>query len=122
MSLLDLANRCGIAASAAAAALALSRPGLMTAKAGIEPGRFYSAMYASRAIPLAAGAWAALRGADGPRTWLLALGSAQAADALIGIRTRQLGMVLGPALLAAVHIGSAVRGGRPSPTRSRPRS
>src|SRR4051812_8718914 len=88
------------------------KPGLGLPKnapitAGVD---FYVRAYAVRALPLsvvalvmlASGSWAGLA------AMLIVLGLAQVGDSVLGVMQRNLGMFLGPAMSALIHLLSAV--------------
>ncbi|GHJ44156.1 hypothetical protein Cs7R123_14980 [Catellatospora sp. TT07R-123] len=94
----------------------MADPSLLADGSGGAP--FYALVYGARAIPLGAatialfalGRWSALV------PMLAVAGVVQAADALIGLRYGQPGMIFGGGSLAAVHLLSAwwIRRGLPS--------
>ena len=94
-------------ASAIWAGLALSRPAVLSRSAHVETGEiFYTRMYAARAIPFGLAAGVLPFCLNGPAVALLLLAAAatQIGDVAIAISKRELGMGLGAALGAIVHL------------------
>jgi hypothetical protein len=93
------------------ALFAVARPQAMSGSSSPTSGeRFFATMYAARSVPLgllAAGLPWAMRGAA--VTWLLFLAAAiQLLDAVIGVRRRDVGMIVGPTVAAAIHVAAGI--------------
>ena len=105
------ANALVSAASGAFAFAAAMRPSILLRRSGPASAetRFYAQFYALRQLPLSVAIVAAAAGAGrGALPLLLTVaGAAQAGDAVLGATRRNPGMVLGGALAAVVHLGSA---------------
>ena len=93
-----------------AAIIALIKPGMMSRSATITHGeRFYAAMYASRALPLGLLTVVAPFTFNGSALQLVfAVASlAQIGDVIIGLKKQEWGMVIAPAVLAAIYLAAA---------------
>ena len=109
--ILLVANTLFALGAIAAAVLALLRPQIMSRSESVSQGeRFYARMYASRAIP--AGVLAALAPfcfSGSAVLWVLWVAAAmQVGDAFIGWQRKEWGMVLAPAVAAAVHAATSM--------------
>jgi hypothetical protein len=97
--------------SAGFALFAVARPQVMSGSPAPTSGeRFFASMYAARSVPLgllAAGLPWAARGAA--VTWLLFLAAAiQLLDAAIGVRRKEVGMIVGPTVAAVIHAAAGI--------------
>lgn len=94
-------------ASALFGIAALIKPSLLAPQV---TGRFYAAMYASRAIPLGLATLTAVMHPAGFGTVLLLAASAcaQFGDACIGLCYRQPGMVIAPVVAGSCHVVAAL--------------
>ncbi len=93
-------------ATVVAAMIGLIKPQIMSRSSAVSPGeKYYSAMYAARAIPLGLLAAAAPFAVNGfaLRIILLASAMAQLGDSLIGTKKREWGMAIAPAILALLY-------------------
>ena len=93
-----------------AAIIALVKPGMMSRSATITHGeRFYAAMYASRSLPLGLLTVAAPFVLSGSALQLIfaTASLAQIGDVVIGFKKQEWGMVIAPAILAAIYFAAA---------------
>lgn len=87
------------------------RPAALSESAAPTSGeRFYGWMHAVRGVPLGVAAGVAPLVWAGPATAIVlyAAAAAQAGDAAIGVAARKWTMIAGGALLAVIHIATAV--------------
>jgi hypothetical protein len=114
MTVLLVLNTAVAAVSVAFAVLAVVRPTALSRTESPTGGeRFYARMYAARAVPLGVIAAVVPLASAGSVTvlCLLAAAAAQLADAGIGLRRREWGMVAGGGLVAVVHAVTAMGSG-----------
>lgn len=98
-------------------AVALAQPALLVGTDPAAAGRYYAAMYAARAIPLAVGLiWELLRHQPAA-TLLWIAAAAQFGDALIGLATGQAGQLAAPAVVGLAYAVGALD---PWPSRPAP--
>ena len=93
-----------------AALIALVKPSMMSRSATITHGeQFYAAMYASRALPLGLLTVVAPFTFNGSALQLVfaAASLAQIGDVIIGLKKQEWGMVIAPAVLAAIYLAAA---------------
>ena len=93
-----------------AAIIALVKPGMMSRSTTITNGeRFYAAMYASRALPLGLLTVVAPFVFNGSALQFVfaAASLAQIGDVVIGLKKQEWGMVIAPAILAAIYLAAA---------------
>ncbi len=111
MTPLLAANTIAALASTAFAVVGGVRPAALTDSDPPTAGeRFYGWMYAVRGLPLGAAAGLVPLLWTGPASAaiLYAAAAAQAGDAAIGIAHRKWTMIVGPLLLTAIHVATAV--------------
>jgi len=111
MTVLLCLNTLAALLGAAFGVLAVARPQAMSGSSAPTPAeRYFAALYAARSVPLgllAAGLPWAARGAG--VTWLLFLAAAiQLLDAAIGVRRKEIGMILGPTAAAVIHTAAGI--------------
>ncbi|MGW7532293.1 hypothetical protein [Amycolatopsis sp. NPDC054798] len=111
MTVLVAANAVVAVVSVVFAVVAAVRPAALSHSENPASGeKFYSLMYAARAVPLGGAA------AIVPLLWsgpvcavvLIAAAVAQVADVAIGVFRREPGMIAGSSVVAAVHVATAV--------------
>jgi len=105
-----IANGLGVVAAAVFAALGVRRPGYVVPAERVTPlAEFWTASSAVRTWALTGPLLAALtRPNSGSRSGLLlAAGLVQCGDAALGVRHRNPGMTVAPAIMGAVHLVSA---------------
>ena len=93
-----------------AAIIALIKPDMMSRSTTITHGeRFYAAMYASRALPLGLLTVVAPFVFNGSALQFVfaAASLAQIGDVVIGLKKQEWGMVIAPAVLAAIYLAAA---------------
>ena len=93
-----------------AAIIALIKPDMMSRSTTITHGeRFYAAMYASRALPLGLLTVVAPFVFNGSELQFVfaAASLAQIGDVVIGLKKQEWGMVIAPAVLAAIYLAAA---------------
>ncbi|MFJ8604758.1 hypothetical protein ACIREM_39875 [Streptomyces shenzhenensis] len=111
MTLLLVANTIAAVASIAFAVVGGVRPAALTDSDPPTGGeRFYGWMYAVRGLPLGAAAGVVPLLWSGPASAVIlyAAAAAQVGDAAIGFAHRKWTMIVGPLLLTAIHVATAV--------------
>lgn len=111
MSPLPIVNAVLAAATVGFALVGGLRPGALSDSGAPTPGeRFHGWMYATRGIPLGVAAGLAPLLWSGPPVTLLLLAAAaaQGGDVIIGATRRKWTMIAGAAVVALVHVGTAL--------------
>ena len=108
ITVLQVLNAIAATISAMSSLLVIFRPQIMSKSQKVSAGeRFFAQMYAARAVPLgvvtAAVPFVAPSDITSVRLVLMAAMAVQIVDAGIGIRRREVSMVIGPSIAAIVH-------------------
>ena len=108
IAVLQVLNAIAATISAMSSLLVIFRPQIMSKSQKVSAGeRFFAQMYAARAVPLgvvtAAVPFVAPSDITSVRLVLMAAMAVQIVDAGIGIRRREVSMVIGPSIAAIVH-------------------
>ena len=105
---LQVLNAIAATISTVSSLLAVFRPQIMSKSQEVSAGeKFFAQMYAARAVPLgvvtAVAPFVAASDITTVRMVLVAAMAVQAVDASIGIRRREVAMIVGPSIAAIVH-------------------
>ena len=108
IAILQILNAIAATISTLSSLLAVFQPQIMSKSREVSAGeRFFAQMYAARAVPLgvvtAAVPFVAPSDITSVRLVLMAAMAVQIVDAGIGIRRREVSMVIGPSIAAIVH-------------------
>ena len=108
IAILQILNAIAAAISTVSSLLAVFQPQIMSKSREVSAGeRFFAQMYAARAVPLgvvtAVVPFIAASDITTVRLILMAAMVVQVADAGIGIRRREVAMIIGPSIAAIIH-------------------
>ena len=108
IAVLQVLNVIAATVSTVSSLLTVVQPQIMSKSREVSAGeRFFAQMYAARAVPLgvvtAAVPFVAASDITSVRLVLMAAMAVQIVDAGIGIRRREMSMVVGPSIAAIVH-------------------
>jgi len=108
IAVLQVLNAIAATISTVSSLLAVFRPQIMSKSQEVSAGeRFFAQMYAARAVPLGAVTavvpFIAASDISTVRLVLMAAMVVQIVDAGIGIRRREVAMIIGPSIAAIVH-------------------
>jgi len=108
IAILQILNAIAATISTVSSLLAVFQPQIMSKSREVSAGeRFFAQMYAARAVPLgvvmAAVPFVAASDITIVRLVLMAAMVVQIVDAGIGIRRREVAMIIGPSIAAIVH-------------------
>ena len=108
IAVLEVLNVVAATVSTVSSLLAVFQPQIMSKSREVSAGeRFFAQMYAARAVPLgvvtAAVPFVATTEITTVRLVLMAAMVVQIVDAGIGIRRREVAMIIGPSIAAIVH-------------------
>ena len=108
IAVLEVLNVVAATVSTVSSLLTVVQPQIMSKSREVSAGeRFFAQMYAARAVPLgvvtAAVPFVAPSDITSVRLVLMAAMAVQIVDAGIGIRRREVSMVIGPSIAAIVH-------------------
>ena len=108
IAILQILNAIAATISTVSSLLAVFQPQIMSKSREVSAGeRFFAQMYAARAVPLgvvtAAAPFVAPSDITSVRLVLMAAMAVQIVDAGIGIRRREVAMIIGPSIAATVH-------------------
>lgn len=109
--LIIVANVIAAVASIGFAVVALNAPATLAGSAAVSSTRYYAAMFATRAIPIAVAVVAVLTIPASRDTVIVVLsvaGATQVGDLVIGLRQRIPGMIAGAAIGAIIHLASVI--------------
>jgi len=108
IAVLQVLNAIAATISTVSSLLAVFRPQIMSKSQEVSAGeRFFAQMYAARAVPLGAVTavvpFIAASDISTVRLVLMAAMVVQVVDAGIGVRRREVAMIIGPSIAAIVH-------------------
>ena len=108
IAILQILNAIAATISTVSSLLAVFRPQIMSKSQEVSAGeRFFAQMYAARAVPLGAVTavvpFIAASDISTVKLVLMAAMVVQIVDAGIGIRRREVAMIIGPSIAAIVH-------------------
>jgi len=108
IAILQILNAIAATISTVSSLLAVFQPQIMSKSREVSAGeRFFAQMYAARAVPLgvmtAAVPFVAASDITTVRLVLMAAMVVQIVDAGIGIRRREVAMIIGPSIAAIIH-------------------
>ena len=108
IAILQILNAIAATISTVSSLLAVFQPQIMSKSREVSAGeRFFAQMYAARAVPLgvvtAAAPFVAPSDITSVRLVLMAAMVVQIVDAGIGIRRREVAMIIGPSIAAIIH-------------------
>ena len=108
IAILQILNAIAATISTVSSLLAVFQPQIMSKSREVSAGeRFFAQLYAARAVPLgvvtAAAPFVAPSDITSVRLVLMAAMAVQLVDAGIGIRRREVAMIVGPSIAAIVH-------------------
>ena len=108
IAILQILNAIAAAISTVSSLLAVFQPQIMSKSREVSAGeRFFAQMYAARAVPLgvvtAVAPFVAASDITTVRLVLMAAMVVQIVDAGIGIRRREVAMIIGPSIAAIIH-------------------
>lgn len=109
--LIVVVNVTAAVASIGFATVAMINPPTLTGSATVPSTRYYAAMFATPAIPIAVAVAAVPTTAASRDTVIVVLavaGAAQVGDLVIGLRRRIAGMTAGAAIAAIIHLASVI--------------
>ena len=108
IAMLQILNAIAATISTVSSLLAVFRPQIMSKSQEVSAGeRFFAQMYAARAVPLGAVTavvpFIAASDISTVKLVLMAAMVVQVVDAGIGVRRREVAMIIGPSIAAIVH-------------------